>query len=142
MALKSLKISQATPLTKSEVESSNVLIPVSDDSGEAKNISVNLLKEVIEDSSKLVKVEYLEDNYYTKNELRELINIDPEELGQLAEKVEILSGDATTEGSVAYQINEAKQDLIGNPEDPSSYDTINATKNLVEEIIQFITYSD
>ena len=142
MALKSLKISQATPLTKSEVESSNVLIPVSDDSGEAKNISVNLLKEVIEDSSKLVKVEYLEDNYYTKNELRELINIDPEELGQLAEKVEILSGDTTTEGSVAYQINEAKQDLIGNPEDPSSYDTINATKNLVEEIIQFITYSD
>ena len=142
MALKSLKISQATPLIKSEVETGNILIPVSDGSGDAKNLSVSVLREVIEDSPRLVKVDYLEENYYTKSELRELIHIDPEELGHLVDTVERLDGDATVEGSVSYQINEAKQDLIGTPEDPSSYDTINAVKNLMAESFQFINYND
>ena len=142
MALKSLKISQATPLTKSEVESGNILIPVSDGSSEPKSLSVNLLKEVAADNPQLVKVEYLEENYYTKEELQELIKIDPEELGELVEVTRRLDGDSTVEGSVSYQINEAKQDLIGTKEDPSSYDTINAAKNLVAESIQFITYNN
>ena len=94
MALKSLKISQATPLTKSEVESGNILIPVSDGSSEPKSLSVNLLKEVAADNPQLVKVEYLEENYYTREELRELIKIDPEELGELVEVVGKLDGDS------------------------------------------------
>ena len=142
MALKSLKISQATPLTKSEVESGNILIPVSDGSSEPKSLSVNLLKEVVADNPQLVKVEYLEENYYTREELQELIKIDPEELGELVEVVGKLDGDSTVEGSVSYQINEAKRDLIGTGEDPSSYETINAAKKLVAESIQFITYNN
>jgi predicted polyphosphate/ATP-dependent NAD kinase len=45
------------------------------------------------------------------------------------------------EGSVKFQINEAKQDLIGTSGDQSSQDTINAAKNLVADSLQFIIYN-
>ena len=72
MALKSKKISQATPLTKAEISASpSPLIPAFDGTSEPRNLSVGLLKESISDglSVEFVKKSYLETNYYTKEEV-------------------------------------------------------------------------
>ena len=106
-------------------------------------MSVGLLKESISEglSVEFVKKSYLESNYYTKEEV-DARTIDPEELSELKETVARLDGDPEVEGSVKYQINEAKQDLIGTPGESSSHDTINAAKSLVAESFQIIKYNN
>ena len=147
MALKSKKISQATPLTKAEISADpSPLIPAFDGTSEPRNLSVGLLKEAIEDglSVEFVKKSYLEANYYTKEEV-DARTIDPsivEEIESVVETVTRLDGGPEVAGSVIYQINEAKQDLIGTPSDPSSLNTINAAKNLVAESLQIIKYNN
>ena len=147
MALKSKKISQATPLTKAEISADpSPLIPAFDGTSEPRNLSVGLLKEAIEDglSVEFVKKSYLETNYYTKEEVDER-TIDPsiiEEIEGVVETVNRLDGGPEVAGSVFYQINEAKQNLIGTTSDPSSLDTINAAKNLVAESFQIIKYNN
>jgi len=147
MALKSTKISQATPLTKAEISASlSPLIPAFDGTDTPRNLSIGLLNEVISEglSVEFVKKSYLESNYYTKEEV-DSRTLDPsvvEEIEGVIDTVGILNGGIDTEGSVKYQINEVKNGLIGTPEDPSSYDTINAAKNLVAESFQFIKYNN
>ena len=147
MALKSLKISQATPLTKAEISASpSPLVPAFDGTSTPRNLSVGLLKESISEglSVEFVKKSYLQANYYTKEEV-DARTIDPEIIDDilgLRETVERLDGDASTEGSVKYQINRAKEDLIGAPGDPSSLDTINAAKSLVADSFQIIKYNN
>jgi hypothetical protein len=101
------------------------------------------LKESIVDglSVEFVSKTYLEANYYTKEEV-DARTIDPIDLQSLKNTVAKLDGGVETEGSVKYQINEAKEDLIGTSEDLSSQDTINAAKNLVAESFQFINYNN
>ena len=147
MTLKSKRISQATPLTKAEISANpSPLIPAFDGTSEPRNLSVGLLKETIEEglSVEFVKKSYLEANYYTKEEVDER-TIDPsivDDLLGLKETVDRLDGDVSTEGSVKFQINEAKEDLIGVPGDPSGLDTINAAKTLVADSFQIIKYYD
>lgn len=144
MALKSKRISQATPLTKDEISASpSPLVPAFDGTSNPRSLSVGLLKESIVEglSVEFVSKTYLEANYYTKKEV-DAKTIDPEELAGLKETVAKLDGGVETEGSVKYQINEAKEDLIGTVSDPSSHDTINAAKNLVAESFQFINYNN
>lgn len=147
MALKSLKISQATPLTKAEISASpSPLVPAFDGTSTPRNLSVGLLKESISEglSVEFVKKSYLQANYYTKEEV-DARTIDPEIIDDilgLRETVERLDGDDSTEGSVKYQINRAKEDLIGAPGDPSSLDTINAAKSLVADSFQIIKYNN
>lgn len=149
MALKSIKISQATPLTKDEISASpSPLIPVFDGTtNNPRNLSVNLLKESIADglSVELVSKTYLQANYYTKEEV-DARTIDPEMIEEevigLKTTVDKLDGDANIEGSVAYQVNELKNDLIGDPEDITSQNTINAAKNLVADSLKFINYNN
>lgn len=147
MALKSKKISQATPLTKAEISADlSPLIPAFDGTSEPRNLSVGLLKEAIGDglSVEFVKKSYLEVNYYTKEEVDER-TIDPstvEEIETVVETVNRLDGGPDVVGSVVYQINEAKQDLIGITSDPSSLNTINAVKNLIAESLQIIKYNN
>lgn len=147
MALKSKKISQATPLTKAEISANpSPLVPAFDGTSEPRNLSVGLLKETIEEglSVEFVKKSYLEANYYTKEEV-DARTLDPsvvEEIENVVETVNRLDGGPEVPGSVIYQINEAKQDLIGTPSDPSSLDTINAAKNLVAESFQIIKYNN
>ena len=95
-------------------------------------------------SVEFVKKSYLQANYYTKEEV-DARTIDPEIIDDilgLRETVERLDGDDSTEGSVKYQINRAKEDLIGAPGDPSSLDTINAAKSLVADSFQIIKYNN
>ena len=147
MTLISKRISQATPLTKAEISASpSPLVPAFDGTSEPRNLSVGLLKETIEEglSIEFVKKSYLEANYYTKEEV-DTRTIDPsvvEEIETAVETVNRLDGGPEVPGSVAYQINEAKQGLIGTSSDPSSLDTINAAKNLVAESFQIIKYND
>ena len=144
MALKSKKISQATPLTKAEISASpSPLVPAFDGTSTPRSLSIGLLKESIVEglSVEFVSKTYLEANYYTKEEVDER-TIDPVELQSLKDTVATLDGGVETEGSVKYQINEAKEDLIGTSGDPSSHDTINAAKNLVAESFQFINYNN
>lgn len=147
MALISKKISQATPLTKAEISAlPSPLVPAFDGTSEPRSLSVGLLKESISEglSVEFVKKSYLEANYYTKEEV-DARTIDPsivEEIEGIVETVERLDGDVETAGSVKYQINEAKEDLIGAPGDSSSLDTINAAKSLVAESFQFINYNN
>jgi hypothetical protein len=144
MALKGKKISQATPLTKAEISADpSPLIPAFDGTSEPRSLSVGLLKESISEglSVEFVKKSYLEANYYTKEEVDER-TIDPEELNALKTTVAKLDGGPEVAGSVKYQINEAKQDLIGTPGESSSYDTINAAKSLVAESFQIIKYNN
>lgn len=147
MALKSSKISQATPLTKAEISASpSPLVPAFDGTSTPRNLSVGLLKESISEglSVEFVKKSYLQANYYTKEEV-DARTIDPEIVDDvlgLKETVERLDGDDSTEGSVKYQINRAKEDLIGAPGDPSSLDTINAAKSLVADSFQIIKYNN
>lgn len=145
MALKNLRISQATPLTKAEISSGlSPLIPAFDGTANPRNISFGLMKEIIHDSVEVefVKKDYLEANYYTKEEV-EARTIDPEvvdKVDSIVDTVERLDGDADTVGSVVYQINEAKRDLIGTINDSTSQDTIHAAKKLVAESLQFTNY--
>ncbi len=144
MALKSKRISQATPLTKAEISASpSPLVPAFDGTSTPRSLSIGLLKESISEglSVEFVKKSYLEANYYTKEEV-DARTIDPVELQALKDTVATLDGGVETEGSVKYQINEAKEDLIGTSSDPSSHDTINAAKNLVAESFQFINYNN
>ena len=146
MALKSKKISQATPLTKAEISALSPLIPAFDGTSTPRSLSVGLLKESISEglSIEFVNKSYLEANYYTKEEV-DARTIDPSEIAKIdgvISDVELLIGGEETEGSVKYQINEAKKDLIGYPSDPSGHDTINAAKNLVAESFQFINYNN
>lgn len=144
MALKSKRISQATPLTKAEISASpSPLIPAFDGTSTPRSLSIGLLKESIAEglSVEFVSKTYLEANYYTKEEVDEK-TIDPVELQSLKDTVATLDGGVETEGSVKYQINEAKEDLIGTSGDLSSQDTINAAKNLVAESFQFINYNN
>ena len=147
MALKSSKISQATPLTKAEISASpSPLVPAFDGTSTPRNLSVGLLKESISEglSVEFVPRTYLTTNYYTKDEV-DARTLDPETVAEVegvASNVELLLGDVETEGSVKYQINEAKNDLIGTVSDPSSHDTINAAKNLVAESFQIIKYNN
>jgi len=144
MALKSKRISQATPLTKAEISASpSPLVPAFDGTSTPRSLSIGLLKESIGEglSVEFVSKTYLEANYYTKEEVDER-TIDPVELQSLKDTVATLDGGVETEGSVKYQINEAKEDLIGTSGDPSSHDTINAAKNLVAESFQFINYNN
>ena len=144
MALKSKKISQATPLTKAEISASpSPLVPAFDGTSTPRSLSIGLLKESIVEglSVEFVSKTYLEANYYTKEEV-DARTIDPIELQSLKNTVAKLDGGVETEGSVKYQINEAKEDLIGTSGDPSSHDTINAAKNLVAESFQFINYNN
>ena len=144
MALKSKRISQATPLTKAEISASpSPLVPAFDGTSTPRSLSIGLLKESIVEglSVEFVSKTYLEANYYTKEEVDER-TIDPVELQSLKDTVATLDGGVETEGSVKYQINEAKEDLIGTSGDPSSHDTINAAKNLVAESFQFINYNN
>ena len=144
MALKSKRISQATPLTKAEISASpSPLVPAFDGTSTPRSLSIGLLKESIVEglSVEFVSKTYLEANYYTKEEVDER-TIDPVELQSLKDTVATLDGGVETEGSVKYQINEAKEDLIGTPGDLSSQDTINAAKNLVAESFQFINYNN
>jgi len=144
MALKSKKISQATPLTKAEISASpSLLVPAFDGTSTPRSLSVGLLKESISEglSVEFASKSYLQSNYYTKEEVDER-TIDPVELQSLKDTVATLDGGVETEGSVKYQINEAKEDLIGTSGDPSSHDTINAAKNLVAESFQFINYNN
>ena len=141
MSLQSIKISQATPLNKEEIGTgSSILIPVYDGTPTPRNVSIEVLCRVFAESSDLVRMDYLQENYYTKEEIQEVIKVTPEELVEMRETIEILNGDEETEGSVKYQINEAKKDLIGEESDSSSNNTINAAKNLVAESLQFIKY--
>ena len=147
MALKSTKISQATPLTKAEISASpSPLVPAFDGTSTPRSLSVGLLKESISEglSVEFVPRTYLTTNYYTKGEV-DARTLDPEvvvEVQGVASNVELLMGDEETEGSVKYQINEAKEDLIGPAGDSTSQDTINAAKNLVAESFQFINYNN
>ena len=147
MALKSTKISQATPLTKAEISASpSPLVPAFDGTSTPRSLSVGLLKESISEglSVEFVPRTYLTTNYYTKGEV-DARTLDPEvvvEVQGVASNVELLMGDEETEGSVKYQINEAKEDLIGTAGDSTSQDTINAAKNLVAESFQFINYNN
>jgi len=146
MALKSTKISQATPLTKAEISASpSPLVPAFDGTSTPRNLSVGLLKESISEglSVEFVPRTYLTANYYTKDEV-DARTLDPEtvvEVEGVASNVDLLMGGVETEGSVAYQINEAKEDLIGTTGDSTSLDTINAAKNLVADSLQFIIYN-
>jgi hypothetical protein len=147
MALKSKKISQATPLTKAEISASpSPLVPAFDGTSTPRNLSVGLLKESISEglSVEFVPRTYLTTNYYTKDEV-DARTLDPEtvvEVERVASNVELPLGDVETEGSIKYQINEAKEDLIGTAGDSTSQDTINAAKNLVAESFQFINYNN
>ena len=144
MALKSKRISQATPLTKAEISASpSPLVPAFDGTSTPRSLSIGLLKESIVEglSVEFVSKTYLEANYYTKEEV-DARTIDPVELQSLKDTVATLDGGVETEGSVKYQINEAKEDLIGTSGDLSSQDTINAAKNLVAESFQFINYNN
>ena len=147
MALKSKKISQATPLTKAEISASpSPLVPAFDGTSSPRNLSIGLLKESISEglSVEFVPRTYLTTNYYTKGEV-DARTLDPEvvvEVQGVASNVELLMGDEETEGSVKYRINEAKEDLIGTAGDSTSQDTINAAKNLVAESFQFINYNN
>jgi hypothetical protein len=144
MALKSKKISQATPLTKAEISASpSPLVPAFDGTSTPRSLSIGFLKESIVDglSVEFVPRTYLEANYYTKEEV-DARTVDPVELQSLKDTVATLDGGVETEGSVKYQINEAKEDLIGTSGDLSSQDTINAAKNLVAESFQFINYNN
>ena len=147
MALKSKRISQATPLTKAEISASpSPLIPAFDGTSTPRSLSIGLLKESIVDglSVEFVSKTYLETNYYTKEEV-DARTIDPETVEnvlELNDTVSKLDGGVETEGSIKYQINEAKEDLIGTSGDLSSQDTINAAKNLVAESFQFINYNN
>ena len=144
MALNSKRISQATPLTKAEISASpSPLVPAFDGTSTPRSLSIGLLKESISEglSVEFVQRTYLEANYYTKEEV-DARTIDPIELQSLKDTVATLDGGVETEGSVKYQINEAKEDLIGTSSDPSSHDTINAAENLVAESFQFINYNN
>lgn len=147
MTLKSKRISQATPLTKAEISASpSPLIPAFDGTDTPRSLSIGLLKESIGEglSVEFVKKSYLEANYYTKEEVDER-TIDPsivDDLLELKETVDRLDGNAETAGSVKYQINEAKEDLIGTPGESSSLNTINAAKSLVAESFQIIKYNN
>lgn len=144
MALKNTKISQATPLTKAEIGANpSPLLPAFDGTSTPRNLSVGLLKESISEGLEVefVKKSYLQANYYTKEEVNAR-TIDPEELQEIEGTLARLDGNVETEGSVKYQINEAKEDLIGTQEDSSSQNTINAAKNLVAESLQFINYNN
>ena len=66
----------------------------------------------------------------------------PTEFDELKRRVDILDSGVDTEGSVKYQVEEAKRDLIGKIVDPSDLDTINASKNLVDESLTFIEFTD
>lgn len=144
MALKSTKISQATPLTKAEISANpSPLVPAFDGTSTPRSLSVGLLKESISDglAVEFVKKTYLQANYYTKEEV-DARTFDPEELQNIENTLDRLEGGVEVEGSVKYQINEAKEDLIGTQGDSSSQDTINAAKNLVAESFQFINYNN
>ena len=143
--LKSKKISEASPLEKIEV-SPSVLVPAYDGTDTPRSLSVAVFQETVLDevvkSDLLVKVDYLQENYYNKQEVNDLIApLQPEKIDELIQIVDRLDGDAEVEGSVKFQINEAKQDLIGTSGDPASHDTINAAKNLVADSLQFIIYN-
>ncbi len=117
MALQSVKISEATRLERIESPAS-ILIPVSAGSEVPYSLTVEVLEE-------------------------HLLSRVPGtiEVKELQEVVDVLTGDSETEGSIQFQIQEAKNDLIGTSEDTSSHNTINAAKNLVAESLQFITYN-
>ena len=124
----------------------SVLLPAYDGTDSPRSLSVSVFQETVLEkvikSDLLVKVSDLEENYYNKQEVDDLIApLQPEKIDELIQIVERLDGDVEEEGSVKFQINEAKQDLIGTPEDPSSRDTINAAKNLVADSLQFIIYN-
>lgn len=85
--LKSTKISQASPLEKIEV-SPSVLLPAYDGTDNPRSLSVSVFQEtVLEEvvkSDLLVKVSDLEENYYTKQEVDDLIApLQPEKLDEL-----------------------------------------------------------
>ena len=101
MALKSSKISQATPLTKAEISANpSPLVPAFDGTSTPRNLSVGLLKESISEglSVEFVKKSYLQANYYTKEEV-DARTIDPaiiDDVLGLRETVERLDGDVST----------------------------------------------
>lgn len=64
----------------------------------------------------------------------------PTDIEVLKETVEMLNGSEDTVGSIKYQINEAKDDLIGTIEDLATNDTINGSKNLTRDSLQFVKY--
>ena len=98
--------------------------------------------EKVVQSDLLVKADYLQENYYNKEEINELLTpLQPEKIDKAIQALDILDGDESQVGSVKYQINEAKLDLIGDEGDQSSQDTINAAKNLVADSLQFIIYN-
>jgi len=142
MSLQSVKISEATPLSKVELEKP-ILIPVSDGTNTPRSLSLSTysesLLEKIDELPDLVKVEDLQD-YYTKDEVDDLIS--HSDVGELTERVDKLEGPVDEPGSIAYQVNMAKNDLIGSVGDPSDHDTINAAKTLIAESLQFIKYEN
>ena len=98
--------------------------------------------EKVVQSDLLVKADYLQENYYNKEEINELLTpLQPEKIDEAIQALDILDGDESQVGSVKYQINEAKLDLIGDEGDQSNQNTINAAKNLVADSLQFIIYN-
>jgi hypothetical protein len=142
MSLQSVKISEASPLSKVELEKP-ILVPVSDGTNTPRSLSLSTYSEsLLEQVGKLpglVKVEDLE-NYYTKTEVDDLIS--HTDVGELTKRVDKLEGPIDEPGSIAYQINMATIDLIGPIGDSSDHDTINAAKTLVAESLQFIKYEN
>ena len=142
MSLQSVKISEASPLSKVELEKP-ILVPVSDGTNTPRSLSLSIYSEsLLEQVGKLpglVKVEDLE-NYYTKTEVDDLIS--HTDVGELTKRVDKLEGPIDEPGSIAYQINMATIDLIGPVGDSSDHDTINAAKTLIAESLQFIKYEN
>jgi hypothetical protein len=142
MSLQSVKISEASPLSKVEL-AKPILVPVSDGTYTPRSLSLSTYSEsLLEQVGKLpglVKVEDLE-NYYTKTEVDDLIS--HTDVGELTKRVDKLEGPIDEPGSIAYQINMATIDLIGPIGDSSDHDTINAAKTLVAESLQFIKYEN
>jgi len=85
--LKSKKISEASPLEKIEV-SPSVLVPAYDGTDNPRSLSVSVFQEtVLEEvikSDLLVKVSDLQENYYNKQEVDDLIApLQPEKVDEL-----------------------------------------------------------
>ena len=66
----------------------------------------------------------------------------PTEFDELKRRVDILDSGKDTVGSVKYQVEEVRKDLIGKVIDPPEEDTINASKNLVDDSLQFIEFTE
>ena len=84
--------------------------------------------------------------YRFYNKLSETGAVDPgyipSDFDELKRRVDILDSGVDTVGSVKYQVEEVRKDLIGKVIDPPEDDTINASKNLVDDSLQFIEFTD